>query len=83
MGGAARFVSLVKSFGPEALVLFAGDAFNPSLLSTITQVSPGWVRGAAGRLRCLRACLRACAAQQGGCAACAPACVRGAAGRPC
>lgn len=30
--------SKLQSFGPEALVLFSGDAFNPSLLSTITQV---------------------------------------------
>lgn len=43
MGGAARMATMLRSFGPEALVLFSGDAFNPSLLSTVTQVdAPGW-----------------------------------------
>ncbi|KAL4419585.1 hypothetical protein ABPG77_004834 [Micractinium sp. CCAP 211/92] len=37
VGGAARMATMLRSFGPEALVLFSGDAFNPSLLSTVTQ----------------------------------------------
>ncbi|KAL4457317.1 hypothetical protein ABPG75_012182 [Micractinium tetrahymenae] len=37
VGGASRMASKLKSFGPEALVLFSGDALNPSLLSTVTQ----------------------------------------------
>ncbi len=49
VGGAARMASMLRSFGPEALVLFSGDAFNPSLLSTVTQVD------APGALDCLRA----------------------------
>ena len=46
-GGAARFVSLLKSFrrggahydaaAGEPLVLFSGDAFNPSVMSTVTR----------------------------------------------
>lgn len=43
-GGAARFVSKVKEIykevsesGTQPLVLFSGDAFNPSLMSTITK----------------------------------------------
>ena len=36
--GAARFATLVKCFASEKpLILFSGDAFNPSPLSTITQ----------------------------------------------
>eukprot|EP00295_Goniomonas_pacifica_P048322 CAMPEP_0175908896 /NCGR_PEP_ID=MMETSP0108-20121206/6829_1 /TAXON_ID=195067 ORGANISM="Goniomonas pacifica, Strain CCMP1869" /NCGR_SAMPLE_ID=MMETSP0108 /ASSEMBLY_ACC=CAM_ASM_000204 /LENGTH=869 /DNA_ID=CAMNT_0017230955 /DNA_START=3 /DNA_END=2610 /DNA_ORIENTATION=- len=38
VGGAARFRTLVKSFAAEdPLVLFSGDAFNPSMLSTVTR----------------------------------------------
>ena len=38
VGGAARLVHTIKSFaGDKPLVLFSGDAFNPSLLSTITR----------------------------------------------
>ena len=46
-GGAARFTSLLNSFGKggsnyddaggEPLVLFSGDAFNPSVMSTVTR----------------------------------------------
>lgn len=44
MGGLARFVTRIKELKaesvargePEALVLFSGDAFNPSLTSTTT-----------------------------------------------
>ncbi|KAM7188872.1 Metallo-dependent phosphatase-like protein [Naviculisporaceae sp. PSN 640] len=48
VGGAARFVSLVKSYAssnpqftnqPELITLFSGDAFNPSLESSITKGS--------------------------------------------
>eukprot|EP00468_Gymnochlora_sp_CCMP2014_P003650 CAMPEP_0167755044 /NCGR_PEP_ID=MMETSP0110_2-20121227/8605_1 /TAXON_ID=629695 /ORGANISM="Gymnochlora sp., Strain CCMP2014" /LENGTH=675 /DNA_ID=CAMNT_0007640987 /DNA_START=29 /DNA_END=2056 /DNA_ORIENTATION=+ len=36
-GGAARFMSMVKSFDKDKpLILFSGDAFNPSVLSTVT-----------------------------------------------
>ena len=36
--GAARFASKLKSFKAEnPLVLFSGDAFNPSAMSTITK----------------------------------------------
>ena len=41
VGGAPRFVAKVeelkKEIGPESLVLFSGDAFNPSLMSTVTK----------------------------------------------
>ena len=38
--GAARFTTLVKSFAAlKPLVLFAGDAFSPSLMSTVTRGS--------------------------------------------
>lgn len=38
IGGAARFCTAVKSFQHlNPLVLFSGDAFNPSMLSTFTQ----------------------------------------------
>lgn len=38
IGGAARFCTAVNSFKPEnPLILFSGDAFNPSMLSTFTQ----------------------------------------------
>eukprot|EP01012_Entosiphon_sulcatum_P008574 TRINITY_DN146_c0_g1_i3.p1 TRINITY_DN146_c0_g1~~TRINITY_DN146_c0_g1_i3.p1 ORF type:complete len:611 (-),score=130.21 TRINITY_DN146_c0_g1_i3:160-1992(-) len=38
VGGAARFVTMVKSFANrKPLVLFSGDAFNPSIMSTITK----------------------------------------------
>jgi 5'-nucleotidase len=37
-GGAARFATLVKRFAAEdPLVLFSGDAFNPSAMSTVTK----------------------------------------------
>ncbi|KAI8471753.1 MAG: Metallo-dependent phosphatase-like protein [Monoraphidium minutum] len=37
VGGAARFVGKVRSLsGVAPLVLFSGDAFNPSLMSTVT-----------------------------------------------
>lgn len=37
-GGAARFCTAIKSFKHHnPLVLFSGDAFNPSMLSTFTQ----------------------------------------------
>ncbi len=37
VGGAARMAHVVKSLAAEKpLVVFSGDAFNPSLLSTIT-----------------------------------------------
>ena len=32
-----RQAAKIKSFGEGALVLFSGDAYNPSMLSTITQ----------------------------------------------
>lgn len=32
-------VGRLRSFGSDALVLFSGDAFHPSLLSTVTQAS--------------------------------------------
>lgn len=38
VGGAARFVTAINSFKDlDPLVLFSGDAFNPSMLSTFTQ----------------------------------------------
>jgi len=38
VGGASRFATLVKQFAAQKpLVFFGGDAFNPSLLSTITK----------------------------------------------
>lgn len=38
VGGAARFCNAIKSFQSDnPLVLFSGDAFNPSVLSTFTQ----------------------------------------------
>ena len=41
VGGAARFCGLLKAceakLDPPPLVLFSGDAYNPSLLSTITK----------------------------------------------
>jgi 5'-nucleotidase len=45
VGGAARFVTKVQSYreggsaydGHEPLVLFSGDAFNPSITSTVTK----------------------------------------------
>lgn len=38
VGGAARFKTAIKSFAHlNPLVLFSGDAFNPSMLSTFTQ----------------------------------------------
>jgi 5'-nucleotidase len=38
VGGAARFVTAINSFKEQnPLVLFSGDAFNPSMLSTFTQ----------------------------------------------
>lgn len=37
VGGAARFVHAVRGLTtPDTLVLFSGDAFNPSLLSALT-----------------------------------------------
>jgi 5'-nucleotidase len=37
VGGAARFVTAVRQLNDQnPLVLFSGDAFNPSLLSTVT-----------------------------------------------
>ena len=46
-GGAARFVALVRSYFPggsrfepsrgSPLVVFGGDAFNPSIMSTVTK----------------------------------------------
>ena len=36
VGGAARFASMIKSLN-DPLVLFSGDAFNPSTLSTVTK----------------------------------------------
>lgn len=39
VGGAARFVHTVQSLNHlNPLVLFSGDIYNPSLLSTITKV---------------------------------------------
>ena len=45
VGGAARFVTLIKNIKsaaaasgkPDPIVIFSGDAFNPSLLSTVTK----------------------------------------------
>lgn len=37
VGGAARMATKLHSYGGAGLVLFSGDAFNPSLLSTVTQ----------------------------------------------
>ncbi|XP_068147223.1 mannosylglucosyl-3-phosphoglycerate phosphatase isoform X1 [Drosophila tropicalis] len=38
IGGAARFATAIKSYGHlNPLVLFSGDAFSPSMLSTFTQ----------------------------------------------
>ena len=38
VGGAARFATLVEKFRAESpLVLFSGDAFNPSAMSTVTK----------------------------------------------
>ena len=38
VGGAARFVNLVKSMKKEnPFIIFSGDAFNPSIMSTFTQ----------------------------------------------
>ena len=38
VGGASRFVTAINSFKDlDPLVLFSGDAFNPSMLSTFTQ----------------------------------------------
>eukprot|EP00128_Syssomonas_multiformis_P011845 Colp12_sorted_trinity150504_noHs@10225 len=38
VGGAARFVTKLKSFKDEnPLILFSGDAFNPSMMSTVTK----------------------------------------------
>ncbi|XP_063218063.1 mannosylglucosyl-3-phosphoglycerate phosphatase isoform X2 [Bacillus rossius redtenbacheri] len=38
VGGAARFVSALRSFSPlHPLVLFSGDIFSPSMLSTFTK----------------------------------------------
>lgn len=38
VGGGARFVTAVRSFQSlDPLVLFSGDAFNPSMISTVTQ----------------------------------------------
>ncbi|KAI7838764.1 hypothetical protein COHA_007557 [Chlorella ohadii] len=38
VGGAARMAARLRSFGSGALVLFSGDAFHPSLLSTGKQM---------------------------------------------
>jgi len=46
VGGAARFVSLLNDFrdkrkypdGPDLVTFFSGDAFNPSIESSITKV---------------------------------------------
>lgn len=44
VGGAARFASLVKSLASRnPLLFFGGDAFNPSLLSTITKGKVFWI----------------------------------------
>ena len=38
VGGAAKFATLVKRLQPHnPLVIFSGDAFNPSSLSTVTK----------------------------------------------
>ncbi|XP_012556958.2 5'-nucleotidase [Hydra vulgaris] len=37
VGGAARFVTKVKSFQNEPLILFSGDCLNPSLMSSVTK----------------------------------------------
>jgi 2',3'-cyclic-nucleotide 2'-phosphodiesterase (5'-nucleotidase family) len=38
MGGAARFISAIKEVAtPEALTFFSGDAFNPSIMSTVVR----------------------------------------------
>jgi 5'-nucleotidase len=52
VGGAARFVTLVNSYRdgneyagqPELVTLFSGDAFNPSIESSVTKVRicPRW-----------------------------------------
>jgi 5'-nucleotidase len=46
VGGAARFVTVINEYRdkaryagqPDLLILFSGDAFNPSIESTITKV---------------------------------------------
>ncbi len=39
VGGAARLATRIKEHAADnPLVLFSGDAFNPSLLSTVTKV---------------------------------------------
>lgn len=48
VGGAARFMSLIKHYEenekfkeqPELVTLFSGDAFNPSLESSVTKGMP-------------------------------------------
>eukprot|EP00111_Clytia_hemisphaerica_P020632 TCONS_00060812-protein len=37
VGGAARFVTKVRSFENEPMVLFSGDLLNPSLMSNVTK----------------------------------------------
>ena len=38
VGGAARFTTLLKSYEERhPLILFSGDAFNPSMMSTVTK----------------------------------------------
>ncbi|EDQ84618.1 uncharacterized protein MONBRDRAFT_30021 [Monosiga brevicollis MX1] len=37
VGGAARFVRAIHDKAPDALVVFSGDCFNPSLLSSATK----------------------------------------------
>jgi hypothetical protein len=46
VGGAARFVSVIKEYRdkryaeqPDLLILFSGDVFNPSIESTVTKVN--------------------------------------------
>lgn len=37
VGGAARFVTKIKSFPDEPLIVFSGDCLNPSIMSTVTK----------------------------------------------
>ena len=42
VGGAARFVTMIKDYQKQwdSLIMFSGDIFNPSLLSTLTKYLP-------------------------------------------
>ena len=53
VGGAARFVSVINEFRDkerysgqvELITLFSGDAFNPSIESSVTKVFYAFFRG--------------------------------------